>query len=420
MLEEIGRLRHHARYQECWELIAYELSKRGLTVDSVNLPKHQRSDAYIIYYNLSIIASYLGKKTLGLRLCDRLLFSHLEKYLTPGATIRNTIISNLKFYISSLPWSGSKPVPFDPPVIDGTAEKWRTLNPSIIPYAGGYLINCRCVNFNNDRCLSYKAVDGGPVKTRNFLLRVNTNMELLSSIELIDRSGLPIWRDQVLGLEDIQLVRVTNRVYFVCSTYYTHPSKVLCCLGLIPSEALGATPSPTVGVTQVVPMNYHSPITCEKNWLSMVYQGKLTFVYHCNPLTLIRPKLDSSGWLAEENTVELLKIPEHPSPPFRGSGGPVDYRGGYLIVVHEVDYGNGSTGRTYYHRLLHYTGEWKLESVSQPFYFDRVGIEYCRSMCWSLDEQQLIFGVGIRDSQAMLYYLNRSELERLLHPLQCY
>ena len=67
---------------------------------------------------------------------------------------------------------------------------------------------------------------------------------------------------------------------------------------------------------------------------------------------------------------------------FRGSAGPVDLPieagGGRLLLVHEVAFHNL---RYYLHRFLRVDDEWRCTSVSRPFYFRHLGIEFACGAC---------------------------------------
>ena len=111
--------------------------------------------------------------------------------------------SNLVFYIEPsgviFP-SVAHRVAFNPP--DG----YWPMNPSIATSGEQILMIQRCVNFTLTEDGRYETPDNGPVRTRNFLLRLDRDLATLSATEILPPIDLPEPAfGLVLGFEDARL-----------------------------------------------------------------------------------------------------------------------------------------------------------------------------------------------------------------------
>lgn len=128
--------------------------------------------------------------------------------------------------------------------------------------------------------------------------------------------------------------------------------------------------------------------THEKNWMSLNRHGfHHQFVQHCYPT------VTSLGWW-------------RPAPyimrQFRGGSQFVDAgESTYLAVIHEsVDFPGQSPHRVYWHRFVLFFGGL-IEQISQPFCFQRRGVEFAAGM--ALHGDDLLISYGVHDQEAWLH-----------------
>ena len=59
---------------------------------------------------------------------------------------------------------------------------------------------------------------------------------------------------------------------------------------------------------------------------------------------------------------------------------------------------------------------WQICQISEPWFFDHLGIEFCRSMTLSLDRTSVILGTGLEDREAFFYQIKLETVLNSLHP----
>ena len=101
---------------------------------------------------------------------------------------------------------------------------------------------------------------------------------------------------------------------------------------------------------------------------------------------------------------------------FRGSAGPVEIDGGYLVLVHEV-LQQADFQRVYFHRFLLCDKEFHVKKVSKPFTFSHFGVEFCCGMTLDHGGSELVLSVGIEDCEAHLYFTPLQTVYDLLYSL---
>ena len=155
----------------------------------------------------SIAANYArdpARKDRGFAACNWLA---LNRHIPEGS--RNLALSNLHFYIESaakmMPSFAARPVGFAPP--DG----YRPTNPSIARQGDEIVLVQRAVNYTIDYTIPdgddrrYATPNGAPITTRNFLLRLDDDLAIRSSTEILPPEDMPepAW-PLVKGFEDLR------------------------------------------------------------------------------------------------------------------------------------------------------------------------------------------------------------------------
>ena len=122
---------------------------------------------------------------------------------------RNLAISNLHFYVETaakmMPSFTARQIGFEAP--DG----YRPMNPSIARQGDEFVLVQRTVNYTIDHAFPdgddrrYTTPNGVPITTRNFLLRLDADLAIRSSTEILPPEGMPepAW-PLVQGFEDLR------------------------------------------------------------------------------------------------------------------------------------------------------------------------------------------------------------------------
>ena len=288
------------------------------------------------------------------------------------------------------------------PLPPDLASVGSLMNPSVGSWNGTNYVIVRNVNYQvlDGRYVPHD--DGAPFTTRNFLLRLDSDLtpdacsEIRSPIDLPSPSFSKVrgfedarvfaWNDSLWcsstvrelnsqGLSEIVLARIDNPLEESCRLSRWRV--------LDPEES---------GVHQ-------------KNWMPQVVDGTLRFIYSMDPTRIV----DEHG-----HTVSQTKPPlalEH----LRGGSQAIPFDDGYLVVTHEVS--QYDKRRIYLHRLIWFDETMAVKSFTEPFYLVKQGvikssaepfflieqaIEYVAGLMWHSDSRHLIVSFGVNDAEARL------------------
>jgi glycosyltransferase involved in cell wall biosynthesis len=386
--------------------MAYIFAKRGSAIEPA--PDQLYFDECPLYNyrfdeELSIVGYYANSKEEGFTAASNLLIKKGVPWGTKYQAYHNII-----FYTPAIKMSHFFPITLDFPLIrNGYEERYHPMNPSILKTDDGYKVICRTVNYTQKGAISanFKTIDAeGIFRTRNFLLHYDRDFKMLSQHEIFE--NLPRMRifNWVEGMEDCRLVEIDNATWFTCTTSDTNPTGQrqisLCQL----EDQKG-------NVKKLIPLLGPDPNRCEKNWLPFVKDGSFHVIYSCHPFMILQPDLETGSY-----ETSLYYEPEHDFSGFRGSAAPIEYKNGYLMLIHEtVQFADQS--RNYLHRFLYLNKDFMVQQVSRPFIFFHLGIEFCCSMTLDHSGKELVMAIGIEDRQAYLGFVKLDTIEALLKPL---
>lgn len=367
---------------------------------------------YRIYEEFTIFSYYVGLKAEGLLLADKLLFNS-EAHLHINC---NLIANNQRYYMDKLNYLERKQIKIK------CEEHYIEMNPSIIKYKDGYIVNCRTVNFGVRPGGHYYAkTSDGIINTINYLLIMNDKFEVLNQIKLIDLSIYQEYDHRpVKGLEDVILFQYKNELWLTCTTLDTMPNGIpqisLCYVGDI-DFIYELRDIDSININVKRPLSLLDSNRAEKNWLPFVYQDQIHFIYGYPIIRYINDEkikeeigyLDTELKINHDNKLSFKR--------FRGSGGPVKFVyneiSGYLTVVHEVSWCQDSS-RIYTHRFVFFDENFEIKYLSLPWIFEQHGLEFCRSMAYA-DNQTLIITCGLKDNEAWLYFVDTATIK--LYPI---
>ena len=348
---------------------------------------------------LSITANYSRnplRYALGHAACEWLALSR-----DVASGIRSLASDNLLFYandaVALFPTFQARRVNFSPPA------GYTLLNPSVARLRDGLVLIQRTANYwvSADGRF-YTVRDGGPVRTRNFLLAFDDLWDVVSAAEVLPPADMPppVY-EQVLGLEDMRLFARGDELW-ISATVREANTLGLCEQFLARIELVGVGPARLVDWRVMRPEGEPAH---EKNWMPWVSGNDLRFLAFCDP-TQIR---DGSGKLLAE------QAPPASLSHFRGGSQLVNFDDGWLAIVHEVTVRNDA--RYYLHRFVRFDASGWVTGVSPRFYFHRKGIEFVAGLAWHPDGEKLIVSFGVGDEASWLATLPKAEVEAALHEL---
>jgi len=337
----------------------------------------------------------------SIREIESMVFNH-----STSSTIRENLRIYLAQRISKLPTVGKK--------LEVSTQKDRfALNPSIVRYDNGYLCIVRVVNYEINNGIYTIYDPDNIIKTTNLLLELDANLRIISSREI--QGPIPIYPSKCQGMEDCRIFTVDNqdlgmRAGFTCTTLDNNPECIpQISLAWLPEDWKRQDP---VVVSEVTLQQGPTKGRMEKNWLPYQEGSDIHAYYSYSPLTKLC--LSSSGTTTYAEKIDLPLEFDF----FRGSAGPINYKDGHLLVVHEVAW--ISKGRAIYsHRFLQIGTEGPV-AISHQWYLEKIGIEFVSGLEWSLDGQSLILTAGIQDRTPWIFTTSISDVEKILIPVEEY
>lgn len=434
-------------YREIGEnLLAYQLCLLALKIPfPTQSPLFCEAGVYVssLYLELSIVAFAANDRLRGLLACEKIIHDCLPwaEYagdeggrLHPNEVVLTT--KNREYYITKLPISGSKKI--DVPVATG----WHLCNPYLVarPLSTGSrhsepstILLVRSVNYALNGETGLYHIPHGGFRTTNYVTCID-NRELCKDASMLqgkfstvsdsDKCNKPhTFPTQMHDYEDVRLVQCNGGSWYGVATSRELNAENKCEMILL-SFVETDSDVPT-RIDRVVRLRGYHDKEHQKNWMPFVYMDELYFVYMCEPLTILKCELDSG-------TVHVVW--EQPNDmwdcgTYRGSSNGVPWQGGYLFVVHEVEYhpvkkdNKTSQRRVYTHRFVLLqrtevgaTVSWALTKISHPFFFFSQGVEFVTgmSLVHDGDRQMLCIGVGKRDCEAHVVQVDPAQVNRWL------
>lgn len=407
--ETLQKIANHYRLQGKNQL-AYMYAKHG---SQIPYPKDQilfiSHNAYNYQFDeeISIAAFYTAFKEEGFDAANRLILNK-----NAPESIRTNAYRNLIFYVSNLKNTIFKPIHIELPLIyEGSSFHFNPANPSIVKTDDGYKVICRTVNYTQNGAMNFPLIDptdpNKTIRTRNFLLHYNRDLNLLSQHEIIE--DLPrkkyAWRS-VEGLEDCRLVNFNNETWFTYSANDVSPKyQIQISLAKLTENASDKS----YKVEKLVPLIGPDPNRCEKNWLPFTLNNELHVIYGYDPFTIYKVDAESG-----KNEIAVKYEPKYSFSGFRGSAAPIPFKEGYLMMVHEIGF---TDRRFYFHRFLYLNKDFIVQKASKPFTFKNKGVEFCLAMTADHSESNLIMAVGIEDREAYLCQVDFETVQSILEEL---
>lgn len=282
----------------------------------------------------------------------------------------------------------------------GHSGTFLAFNPSIIKTDEGYDLICRTANYGPPGYKTYIPKDKSA--NRYYFLKYDKDLNFISQNEIIKPNHL-LPKLKPRSLEDFRLFRWMNNYWFTCGIdipgKYRYRTKFAICK-LFRSQEQCAIESVNI-------VDGPFPERCEKNWMHIIHNDSLKFIYSYDPLKIIEPNLESGNFEVNFEYTTSLDFSR-----FRGSAAPIEFENGYLMMVHELIWKNSM--RNYIHRFLFLEKNLKIAKISRPFTFMHIGIEYCISMVLDHSKRNLIIPIGIEDKEAKICLVEIERVKEML------
>jgi glycosyltransferase involved in cell wall biosynthesis len=366
------------------------------------LPKPDRDILFIddFIYQVGLPGEYVtashhsrdrARRERGAAICNRVA---LQRGI-PAAP-RNLARSNLMFFVEAaatlMPSFIARPVGFVPPA------GWRPSNPSIARSGQELFLLQRTVNYRivDGR---YETVDGTPVTTRNFLLRLGDDLAIRSAVEILPPENLPppAWPWEI-GFTDCRLFFWQHEWW--CSSTARQLNRDGWCEQVL--ARIGQGPEGVLRFEDWRVLRPDGPQQHEKNWMPLVDGDALRFIYLCDPTRI----LDERAQQVSET------LPQVAAENFRGGSQAIQFDDGWLTLIHEVTFIEGR--RRYHHRFVAFDTHFVIRRISRRFCFDKQAIEFAAGLAWHPDGRRLVVSYGVGDREAWIGTVDATDVRHLL------
>jgi glycosyltransferase involved in cell wall biosynthesis len=355
----------------------------------------------------SIAANYARdpvRKDRGFAACNWLALNR-----TIGDGPRELAWSNLFFYVQPaktvMPSFNARPVGFTAP--DG----YRPSNPSVARLGEHIVLLQQTVNYTlaDDDLLS-DTPDGRPVHTRNFLLRLSDKLAIQSASEILPPVDMPEPANgQVLGFEDMRLFAWRDTLWGVsCVREWTEE-------GWCEQVVARIDESGACRLADWRVLHPAGPRGHEKNWMPQVKLGMvegaadtLQFICLYDPTRIV----DERGATVSETAPAIA------AQRFRGGTQLIKFAGGWLALIHEVQWRIAEKRHYYLHRFVWFDEANILRKVSRPFFFDKKGVEFAAGLAWHPDENRLLISYSVAGSESWIATVEEAEVRSLLEDVE--
>lgn len=329
-----------------------------------------------IYYEYTVFAAYAGVKNINFEVVEVLNNSNNDSEV-------NNMMRNLKFYKDVL--TASSKFTVDNTVttnINNEEVKMYSSSSCLVPNIdnSGYKLNIRYVNYYIDN-------GGGYLYCDKHIITVNKYVELDSQFSPTNEKWFDLSFDnrRYIGIEDVRVFYdVERQTPIFIGTGYHHNNHIGIVVGDYDYQG------GHLNGTEITP-DFNNA-SCEKNWVYVDYKNSTHVIYDWAPLKICKVNDTAGGG----KTLSLVETREMPRifKRIRGSTCGFKYskpcgenRNGNIaiqivedelwFVTHIVSY---EQPRHYYHMIVVFDANMKLQRYSAPFKFEGDPIEYCLSI----------------------------------------
>ena len=336
--------------------LAMKILKKNNAIDDY-LFLHKDVYTYKLYYEYSIIASWLGIKNINDEL--NLILNNCNDHSIVG-----NVFSNMKFYKDVL--VSTNVIKMDDKIlllVDDEKILFNSSSSCLIENKNknGYILNVRYVNY-------YVTESGNYLNCDKYIITANKYFELDKNLKVTKEKmfDLNFVNRRYVGIEDIKIFNDSNenKIKFIGTGFHNNNN-----IGIVSGDY---DVNNDILISNELTTNF-SNSNCEKNWVYVNYKNETHIIYKWSTLEIC--KLNETN-----NQIEIVEKKEMPKifSHVRGSSCGFTYNSSEIwFVVHLVSY---ESPRHYYHMTVVFDTDMNLLRYSAPFKFDTEPIEYCLSI----------------------------------------
>lgn len=313
---------------------------------------------------------------------------------------RNQARQNSAWYASSaselMPSTQVQMVNFKP------ANNYKPTNPSITAHNGKLYMNQRTVNYTIRPDGSYDMNGDNAIITKNWLLELADDLSVISANEIMFPADMPAPKyNLVLGFEDSRLFFLNDQPY--CTSTVREMNDGGWC-----EIVLSKISKDTNGryfysdYKPIIPTFTNKQN--EKNWMPLVLDNTLYFIYSHEPTRIINT--DGDVISSQPSVVSFDN--------FRGGGQVISFDSGFLSIIHESHNIVGTARRQYMHRFVWYDSQGVIRKYSQAFYIHKLGIEFAAGLTQHPSTGKIIVSFGVDDKESWLATFDPKEIVSIL------
>ena len=277
---------------------------------------------------------------------------------------------------------------------------YTAMNPCVANKPNGDLeVLLRTVNYKINEHGQYMIGEKGcwdaPIETENWLLQISPDLRTRDYMPISWERPEPKF-DKVIGLEDMRLFWHKGERNFVAC---------------VREQSETGTPEQWHGYLRVDYENnkahagdakrISSPASCEKNWAPLVLGPDLRYVYRLGTFRLQDGKFEQH--LCEQATENI------------SGGSPyIPFRNGFLSIVHEAINHPAHGKRVYQHRFAWLASSASRVTLSMPFVFHEVQIEFAAGIAKNWRDDTLVISFGERDAKAWMCSVSQNDVAAML------
>lgn len=260
----------------------------------------------------------------------------------------------------------------------------------------------------NVRAINYKLGEKPPeiAETKNYMLTLDDYLDVEKSQLVVDLSTRPRNNYPVRGYEDCRLFSWRGTRWMsatICDALEFDPanntgaSNIEMCLLMLDEND---------NITETYPMRGPWSKHPQKNWIPVVREGDLKFIYSVKNMHLIGMYPDDlrGQQIVREYSSGPIRDWTHDPEELRGSSQAVrvttgPQKGSWLYLVHD---------RTYASRFVLADDVLRVKGITEAFYFVKPGIEFCAGL--AVDGERLVASYSVRDATVELGIFNLTDV----------
>jgi SAM-dependent methyltransferase len=336
------------------------------------------------------------RKDFGKNACETLALDRTQSWQT-----RNLARQNSTYYatgsVDLFPGTRITETGFVPP------DDYKAMNPSIYNCNGELWMIQRTVNYVIRPDGSYDMRGDSAIRTRNWLLKLHSDLSVQSAEEIFPPLDLadPLY-NLVIGWEDCRLFWWQNDFY--CTSTVRELNQEGFC-----EIVLSHIKREDDGLLHFADYRVIHPVFCgkehQKNWMPMVVNDDLYWMYSSDSARIINPK----GEMVSE------KITHIAADSFRGGSQLIPFDGGWLAIIHE-SHTMPDNRRRYMHRFIWYDALGRVGRFTKSFYIDKLGIEFAAGIAKHPESGNIIVSFGLADKESWLAVFDQQSISDALQP----